>query len=90
MKKMQRILAMAGVLLLLALYGSTLFFALSGNPNAEGWFKASLFCTIAIPVLLYAFVLVYRYLKDRNRDYDFGKPEDKKEISEKDSRKEGD
>lgn len=83
MKKLQRVLAMAGVLLLLALYGSTLVFALSGNPEADGWFKASLFCTITIPVLLYAFVLVYRYLKDRNKDYGFMKNDDEEDSSKK-------
>lgn len=79
MKKLQRILAMTGVLLLLGLYGSTLIFALSGSPRADGLFKASLACTIAIPILMYAFVLVYRYLKDRNQHYDFTEKEDEKE-----------
>ena len=38
---MKRILALAGALLLLLLYGATFFFALSGSPDADGWFKAS-------------------------------------------------
>ena len=65
MKKTQRILALAGVVLLLALYGATMVFALSDSPASEGWFKASIFCTIAVPVVLYAYILIYRYLKNR-------------------------
>ena len=64
---MKRILALAGALLLLLLYGATFFFALSGSPDADGWFKASLFCTVAVPVLIYGYILVYRYLKDRKK-----------------------
>ncbi len=64
---MKRILALAGVILLLFMYGATMFFALSGSPSADGWFKASIFCTIAVPVLLYAYMLVYRYLKNRKK-----------------------
>lgn len=66
MKKVQRILALAGVILLAAMYGSTLFFAVSGNPDSAGWFKASIACTIIVPVFLYANVLVYRVLKNRD------------------------
>lgn len=79
MKKIQRILALLGVILLLAMYGSTMIFALSGNPDSAGWFKASIYCTIVVPVLLYAYALVYKYLKDKNRDYDFMKDEQHKE-----------
>lgn len=42
MKKLQRILAILGVVLLLALYASTMIFALSGSENSIGWFKALL------------------------------------------------
>lgn len=68
MKKLQRILALAGILLLLAMYGSTLVFALSGSDNAAGCFKASLYCTIVVPVILYSHALVYRHLKNRKKD----------------------
>ena len=68
MKKMQRILALAGVVLLVGLYGSTLFFALSGGENATGLFKASIACTIIVPVFLYANMLVYKHLKNKNEE----------------------
>ena len=59
MKKLQRILAILGVVLLLALYASTMIFI--------GWFKASIAATIIVPVLLYAYMMIYRYLKNRNK-----------------------
>lgn len=67
MKKLQRILALAGVILLVGMYGMTMIFAISQNEASEGWFKASLACTILVPVLLYAYMLIYRYLKNRDR-----------------------
>ena len=60
MKKLQRILAILGVVLLLALYASTMIFALSGSENSIG-------ATIIVPVLLYAYMMIYRYLKNRNK-----------------------
>lgn len=63
---MKRILAFAGVLLLVLMYGATMFFAVSDSPSSAVWFKASIACTIIVPVLLYAYALVYKYLKGRN------------------------
>ena len=67
MKKLQRILAIFGVVLVLALYASTMIFALSESENSIGWFKASIAATIIVPVLLYAYMMIYRYLKNRNK-----------------------
>ena len=67
MKNVKRVLAILGIVLLLAMYGSTLFFALSDHPDALGWLMASLGSTIIIPVFLYVYILVYKYLKDRNK-----------------------
>ena len=78
MKKIQRVLAMAGVLLLLGLYGSTMVFALSGKPEAAGMFKAAVACTILVPVLLYANMLVYRHLKNKSAE-ELKNQQDKKE-----------
>lgn len=65
MKYMKRILALAGVGILLAMYGSTLFFALSKDPDALGWLMASIGCTIIIPVFLYIYILIYRYINGK-------------------------
>ena len=71
MDKMKRIFALAGVILLVAMYGCTLVFALMDSPAAEGLLMASIACTIVIPVLLYAYILVYRLTrKDEEPDTD--------------------
>ena len=41
--KIKRIFAIIAVVLLVALYGSTIVFAMSDNPNAVYMFKASIF-----------------------------------------------
>ena len=58
--KIKRIFAIIAVVLLVALYGSTIVFAMSDNPNAVYMFKASIFCTVIIPIILYSYILVYR------------------------------
>ncbi len=69
MKKLQRILAIIGVVLLVGMYLITLVFALMDSPMASRLLMASIACTVVIPVLLYAFQLVYRVL-GRGRDND--------------------
>ncbi|MGN0251800.1 MAG: hypothetical protein ACI4EH_10630 [Oliverpabstia sp.] len=76
MKKLQRIMAIAGVVLLVGMYAATLIFALSGSPESDGLFKASIACTIIVPVFLYANMLVYKVLKSRG--------DTKKQMAEED------
>ena len=68
MKKIKRILALIGVVLLICLYGSTLVFALMDSPAADGLLRASIAAPILIPVLLYAYILIARLLKKRRED----------------------
>ena len=64
--KIKRIFAIIAVVLLVALYGSTIVFAMSDSPNAVYMFKASIFCTVIIPIILYSYILVYRIFGKRN------------------------
>lgn len=69
MKKTKRILALIGVVLLVMMYACTLIFALVDHSQTMGLFKASVACTIIIPVLLYAYSLVYRVTRhDQDSD----------------------
>lgn len=68
MKKIKRILALTGALLLVALYCSTFFFALSGSDNYMNLLMASIYATIVIPVLLWAYTLIYRLLRKDDDD----------------------
>ncbi len=66
MKNMKRILAMAGVIILVGLYVMTLVFALLDSPKAQNWLFASLGATVVIPTLLYIYLWIYRLLNDKN------------------------
>ncbi len=66
MKTVRRILAIIGIILLLALYGSTLVFALIGNPDSMLLFRAAVIATIIVPVLLWAYTFIYRLLKGQD------------------------
>lgn len=68
MQKAKRILALAGVILLVAMYGITLVLGLTASPATKGMLTASLMCTIIIPILLYAMMLVARVFSQKNAD----------------------
>lgn len=97
MKKAKRILALIGVILLLAMYGSTMVFAFLKDPRAGDFLMASIYCTIAVPVLLYAMTLVTRRLKDKNQELqneakaagnrpEKAAPEEKEDVTDDSSR----
>ena len=77
--KIKRIFAIIAVVLLVALYGSTIVFAMSDNPNAVYMFKASIFCTVIIPIILYSYILVYRVFWKKESD----RTDDAKDIPKK-------
>lgn len=68
MKKSKRIFALAGAFLLVCLYGSTLFFAVFDHSASADLLKASIAATILLPILLYAYGLIYRLSKNRKSD----------------------
>ncbi len=63
MKKSTRILALIEAILLIALYLSTLVFALIDSAYTLNLLKASIAATILLPILLYAYILFYRLSK---------------------------
>ncbi|MEY8331523.1 hypothetical protein AALB53_00085 [Lachnospiraceae bacterium 47-T17] len=64
MKKIKRLMAIAGILLLAALYVITLVLALTDDPNTMNAFRASIYCTVLIPVLIWAYTFIYKLLKN--------------------------
>ncbi len=62
-KKIKRILAIIGVFLLAGMYLLTLILAFVDPTAGKSWLKASIVCTIFIPVFLYACIMLARYLK---------------------------
>ena len=90
--KSARILALIGIILLLAMYGSTMVFALIKSPAARGLLMGSVFCTIAVPVLLYAIMLVAKNVRGKALPHNppEGKgPSAEQEVPEKDSSGDG-
>lgn len=68
--KGKRILALAGVILLIGLYVVTFICAIFTTPAAKGLFMACIFATVAVPVMGYAYILVYRVLKKKKEETD--------------------
>lgn len=68
MKKIKQILAILVIVILVALYLSTLIFALLDSENAANLFKASIYSTIVLPTLLWIYTAVYRWTRKHNND----------------------
>ena len=62
MKKVKRIAALLIVIFLIAMVFVTLYCAITGSP----YFMASLFKMLALPLLIYAYMFIYRIVKDKN------------------------
>lgn len=67
-KNVKRTLALAAIFLLLSLYVITFITAFISSPAYAGFFKASLYCTVFIPIAIYAYLLVYRSFQNRKKD----------------------
>ena len=67
MKKIKRILAILGAIILAGLYISTIVCALSSNENYMDMLMASVYATVIIPVLIWA----YSFYRSSNGTYAF-------------------
>ena len=56
--KLVRILALITAIFLVGLYIAAIIAALSSSPAADDWFKACIFLSVVLPVLLYGMALV--------------------------------
>ncbi len=68
MKKVKRILAWIGLVLIALMYALTLVFALIQHPMSKNLLMAAIFCTIAVPVIIYAMELVTRNLRKKSEE----------------------
>jgi hypothetical protein len=82
MKKVKRILALVGVILLVAMYGSTFVFAIIDNSDSMMMFKASIAATIIIPVLLWTYTLVFKLVKDNDKTQDLEDVQDQSKTDD--------
>lgn len=68
MKKLKRILALAGALILAGMYVVTLVLGLTASPAAKDALMAAIACTVIIPCLIYGMMLVARVLDNRKQE----------------------
>ena len=66
--KLKRIFAMIGVILLALMYLSTLIFSLMKGEMDVSLFKASVYCTLIIPIFLYMSGMFYRYFQNKGEE----------------------
>ena len=65
MQKARRIFAIIGLILIAALYILTFVFAIMKSPASKDFLMAAVFCTIVLPVILYAIGMVTKSAADR-------------------------
>ena len=63
MKKIKRILAVIGIIILVGLYAGTLILAITGNENTLDLLKTAIYATVVVPVLIWAYTFIYGLLK---------------------------
>ena len=66
MKRIKRILAITGVVLLVLLYLITLLCARFDASSSMFLFRASVTCTVLVPILLWGYTVIYRLAKKKN------------------------
>ena len=65
-KKIKRITALIGALLLIGLYLLVLILGITASPATKNVLMAAIGCTVVIPCLIYGMMLIARVLGDRN------------------------
>jgi len=68
MKSPRRIFAVIGIILLVGLYAATLILAFSDTSANKVYFKSFLFLCVVVPIILYAYSLVYRHIRDKHKE----------------------
>lgn len=66
MKKVKRILAILGVVLLLGLYVLTMIMAIFDPTETMNYFMASVVATVMIPTLFWIYMYIYKLMKKNN------------------------
>jgi len=67
MKSSKRLFAIIGIILLVLLYVATLVLAFADPTPGKSIFKAGLALCVILPILLYAYLLVYKHMRDKRQ-----------------------
>lgn len=84
MKKTKQILAVIGIILLVLLYLSTLVCAIIDRTETMRLFMASIFATVVIPVLIWAYTFIYRLIHKNSDENEYQQEPEQKNSSLKD------
>ncbi len=76
---MKKIIAIIGIVILCGLYIATLIAALFTSPQTPQLFKACVYATIVVPVMFYAYLLMYRVLKKKSDEQNYEVPDEETE-----------
>lgn len=68
MKRFKRIVAWIGVLILLGVYLATVILGIFGSEATSDMFMACIICSVVIPCLMYAMLLIARILENKNKE----------------------
>lgn len=66
MKRIKRILAIAGIVLLALMYAATFLCAILDTSSTMVLFRACVMCTILVPILIWGYIVIYRLAKGRD------------------------
>lgn len=84
MKKTKQVLAIIGIILLVSLYVITLVCAITDNTSTMQVFMASVFATVVIPVMIWAYSFIFRLIKKNSQEKEEQEQNRKKDNSIKD------
>ena len=62
MNKVKRIAAIVGIVLIVSMYLVSFISAFVATEYSNGLFLASIFSTIVIPIMIYGFIAIYKYV----------------------------
>ena len=68
MKKGKRILALLGVILLVALYALTIIAAIFDHTSTQQYLMTAILATIFVPVMIWVYQLIYRVFHKDDSD----------------------
>lgn len=64
---MKKIIAIICILVLIGLYLTTFILAVSNKPGTADLFKASVYATIVLPILMYIYLWIYKLIRENSR-----------------------
>jgi uncharacterized BrkB/YihY/UPF0761 family membrane protein len=67
MNKVKRTAALIGAILIASMYLISLIAAFFATEQFPGFFLASIFSTIVIPIMIYIYITVYKYVHKNDR-----------------------